>query len=170
MDFFYWTYDKDLSDYYFGQGGYYSPNQAVSTSFSLEESRRTANLSWWVQGRLGLSWTSSDAHDRYPINKAFLQAFKPNTDVDTANEILRDAVSELNTRDPSESDVGVSAGIRSRLEYRLTPRWILGADFAWQHADDYSPFFAGLWLQYCWSDWQGDLNLPPKPMVPYAEW
>ena len=170
LNLFYWTYDKDLSDYYFGQGGYYSPNQAVSTSFSLEESRRTANLSWWVQGRLGLSWTSSDAHDRYPINKAFLQAFKPNTDVDTANEILGNAVSELNTRDPGESDVGVSAGIRSRLEYRLTPRWILGADFAWQHADDYSPFFAGFWLQYRWSDWQGDLNLPPKPMVPYAEW
>lgn len=50
-----WQYRKDLSDYSFGQGGYYSPKQYNSVSLPMSYSKRTANWSYSVRGGASLS-------------------------------------------------------------------------------------------------------------------
>ena len=161
---FYWHYQKDLSDYYMGQGGYYSPNNYIGMSLSLEEARRYSDWSWWLQGRIGASYSGSKGRDIYPLKKPFAEALAMGISQSTIDEL------NPNARDVSESSTGISAGIRGRIERRFTSRWIGGAEFSYQKSQDYNPFMAGLWLRYTFTDWNGDLNLPPKPMVPYAEW
>lgn len=151
----YWHYDKDLSDYYWGQGGYYSPNHALSVGGFAEEARRNGDWSWVLRGRLGVSGSKSDARDRYPLKSKLRPLNLP--DLDTVEE--------------SDSSVGASVQLYGAVERRLTPRAFVGAAFSYDHdTDDYNPLYVGLWFRWHFSDWDGDLALPPEPMLPYARW
>ncbi|HHU94403.1 MAG TPA: tetratricopeptide repeat protein [Alcaligenaceae bacterium] len=55
-----WRYRKDLGDYSFRQGGYYSPKQYNSISLPVSYSKRTADWSFTVQG--GPSFSQSKNH------------------------------------------------------------------------------------------------------------
>jgi hypothetical protein len=46
-----WHYDKDLSGYTLGQGGYYSPQEYVSFSVPVTWRQRTENWSWELGAR-----------------------------------------------------------------------------------------------------------------------
>ncbi|VTR49772.1 Cellulose synthase operon protein C precursor [Serratia fonticola] len=46
-----WHYQKDLSGYSLGQGGYYSPQQYVSLAVPVNYRQRTENWSWEVGAR-----------------------------------------------------------------------------------------------------------------------
>ena len=133
-------------------------------SLSLEEARRYNDWSWWLQGRIGASYSKSNAREIYPLKKPFAEALAlgiPQATIDELNP---------NAREQSKSSTGISAGICWRVEHRLTPRWFGGAEFSFQKSQDYSPFIAGLWLRYTFTDWNGDLDMPPRPLVPFAEW
>lgn len=62
-----WHYDKDLSGYTLGQGGYYSPQEYVSFALPVTWRKRTENWSWELGG--SVSWSHSKTKDelRYPI-------------------------------------------------------------------------------------------------------
>jgi hypothetical protein len=46
-----WHYDKDLSGYTLGQGGYYSPQEYVSFALPVTWRKRTENWSWELGAR-----------------------------------------------------------------------------------------------------------------------
>ncbi len=46
-----WHYDKDLSGYTLGQGGYYSPQEYLSFAVPVTWRQRTENWSWSSAGR-----------------------------------------------------------------------------------------------------------------------
>lgn len=52
-----WHYDKDLSGYTLGQGGYYSPQQYVSFGVPVNYRQSTENWSWELGG--SVSWSHS---------------------------------------------------------------------------------------------------------------
>jgi hypothetical protein len=61
-----WHYDKDLSGYTLGQGGYYSPQEYVSFALPVTWRKRTENWSWELGG--SVSWSHSKTDDvRYPL-------------------------------------------------------------------------------------------------------
>lgn len=62
-----WHYDKDLSGYSLGQGGYYSPQEYVSFALPVNWRKRTENWSWELGG--SVSWSHSKTKDvmRYPL-------------------------------------------------------------------------------------------------------
>ena len=47
---------------------------------------------------------------------------------------------------------------------------IVGAAVDIQQAKDYTPSHALLYVRYSAAGWQGDLDMPPQPLVPYADW
>ncbi len=61
-----WHYDKDLSGYTFGQGGYYSPQMYLSAGLSLEDAGRTENWAWDVRAGIGFSHARTEDVARYP--------------------------------------------------------------------------------------------------------
>ena len=148
----YWHFDKDLSDYVWGQGGYYSPQQFASFGGSLSEARRSADWSWILEGRLGISYAKSSARDRYPIKDSM------------------PLLSDLYAREAADSSVGIGLSARAAFERRLADRWFLGGEFIYQKSDGYTPVLATLWLRYTLNDWAGDLPLPPVAPEPYSEW
>jgi tetratricopeptide (TPR) repeat protein len=150
-----WHYDKDLSGYTLGQGGYYSPQEYVSFAVPVVWRQRTENWSWELGGTV--SWSHSKTRDRrrYPLSNLI-----PNV-----NDYPDKFAMETGA---ASSGVGYTA--RLLMERRLTSHWSLGAGVDIQQAKDYTPSRALLFLRYSRAGWQGDMDMPPQPLVPYADW
>jgi hypothetical protein len=149
-----WHYDKDLSDYFLGQGGYYSPQQYVSFAIPVIWRQRTENWSWELGGSGSWSYSKSNAGKRYPIS-----SLVPNND-------------DYPDRDDpfsGSSSNGFGYTARALVERRIDSHWSIGAGIDIQQAKDYTPSHALIFVRYSLAGWQGDMNMPPQPLVPYAD-
>ncbi|MFP2789400.1 cellulose synthase complex outer membrane protein BcsC [Enterobacter ludwigii] len=152
-----WHYDKDLSGYTLGQGGYYSPQEYVSFALPVTWRKRTENWSWELGG--SVSWSHSKTNDvmRYPI-QGLIPTDEPGRYTDRG---------EMETGS-SSSGTGYTA--RAIIERRVTSNWFVGLGVDIQEAKDYTPSHALLYVRYSAAGWQGDMDLPPQPLIPYADW
>ncbi|HEJ9095923.1 TPA: cellulose synthase complex outer membrane protein BcsC [Serratia odorifera] len=147
-----WHYQKDLSGYSLGQGGYYSPQQYMSLSLPVNYRQRTENWSFEVGGSVSLSHAKTDSQRRYP-----LQGLVP------------DSLPDKLAIEDGGSSTGVGYTLRAIVERRLSAHWTLGAGIDIQQAKDYTPSHALIYVRYSLAGWQGDLDLPPQPLTPYAD-
>lgn len=144
-----WHYQKDLSDYTFGQGGYYSPQEYLSFSVPVTWRQRTENWSFDLGGSVSWSHSKTDAQQRYPVNPGFTLASNPTS--------------------ASSSGGGVGYTLQAVVERRITPHWFIGAGVDIQQAKDYTPSHGLLYVRYSAAGWDGDLDMPPEPLTPYAD-
>ncbi|HDR0562411.1 TPA: cellulose synthase subunit BcsC-related outer membrane protein, partial [Yersinia enterocolitica] len=158
-----WHYQKDLSGYTLGQGGYYSPQKYLSLAIPVNYRQRTDNWSWELGGSVSLSHSATNDRARYPI-QSLLPA--PVIDPDTNRP---KNISDRYDIDGGESSNGVGYTLRALIERRLSSHWTLGAGVDIQQAKDYTPSHALIYLRYSMAGWQGDLDMPPQPLVPYAD-
>lgn len=151
-----WHYDKDLSEYTLGQGGYYSPQQYVSFALPINWRKRTENWSWELGG--SVSWSHSKSNDgkRYPIQS--LIPVEPGRYGDRSEP------------EEGSSSSGTGYTARAIIERRVTSNWFVGMGVDIQEAKDYTPSHALMYVRYSAAGWQGDMDIPPQPLMPYAEW
>lgn len=158
-----WHYDKDLSGYSLGQGGYYSPQQYVSFAVPVMWRQRTENWSWELGGSVSWSHSKTDTQPRYPI-KSLIPDPVPNDD-----PRLRRFTDKYAPEEGSSSS-GVGYTARALIERRISSNWSVGAGIDIQEAKDYTPSHALIFVRYSQAGWQGDMDMPPQPLVPYADW
>ncbi|WP_455818681.1 cellulose synthase subunit BcsC-related outer membrane protein [Pseudomonas cerasi] len=144
-----WHYAKDLSDYSLGQGGYYSPQRYASISVPVTFRQRTENWSFDLGGSVSLSHSKTRAQPRYPLSFGDL----------TLN----------NSPGSDGGGSGVGYTLRALVERRLSSHWMLGVGVDIQQAKDYTPSHGLMYLRYSMAGWQGDLDMPPQPLIPYAD-
>lgn len=147
-----WHYQKDLSGYSLGQGGYYSPQEYVSLAVPLNYRQRTENWSWEIGGSVSISHSKTKDQRRYPLPG-----------------LIPDSLPDKYAVETGSSSSGVGYTLRALVERRLSSHWTLGAGVDIQQAKDYTPSHALLYLRYSFAGWQGDLDLPPQPLTPYAD-
>lgn len=152
-------YDKDLSGYSLGQGGYWSPQRYFSIGVPLSYAWRNADWAASAEGRVAWSTSRSEDSRLYPL--------------DSLNRELmaRYALAEANLDDTvaGSSTRGFSYRVQGTLERRLSDHFVLGGALDWQYSEDYAPSRGALYLRYSALPWQGDLPLPPEPLAPYAD-
>jgi tetratricopeptide (TPR) repeat protein len=147
-----WHYQKDLSGYTLGQGGYYSPQQYFSLAVPVNYRQRTENWSWEVGGSVSWSRSSTQDQKRYPLPGLLPQGFEDKGAIEQGS---------------SSSGFGYTA--QALIERRVSSHWTVGAAIDIQQAKDYTPSHYLLYVRYSLAGWQGDLHLPPRPLVPYAD-
>lgn len=157
-----WHYDKDLSGYTLGQGGYYSPQEYVSFALPVTWRKRTENWSWELGG--SVSWSHSKTKDgmRYP-----LQGLIPENQKDAEGN---DMYTDKGEPETGSSSSGTGYTARAIVERRVTSNWFVGLGVDIQQAKDYTPSHALIYVRYSAAGWQGDMDLPPQPLIPYADW
>nr|BAM44857.1 cellulose synthase subunit C [Enterobacter sp. CJF-002] len=157
-----WHYDKDLSDYTLGQGGYYSPQQYISFAVPVVWRKRTANWSWELGASGSWSHSKTDGIKRYPLqnlipdNQFFANGDRMFLDKDNSST--------------SSSSNGFGYTARALVERRVTSHWFVGAGVDIQQAKDYTPSHALIYVRYSGAGWQGDMDMPPQTLTPYADW
>ena len=159
----YWGYDRDLSEYTLGQGGYYSPQRYYSIGVPVNYAWRSDNWSLSVESSVSWSKAKTSSSNLYPLDNSKQQL----------DEILGENGYDVIANPVLEKDGGSSSGIGYRVqglaERRLTENWVLGAGVLYQHSDDYAPSRALMYLRYTFDVWKGNLPLPVQPLVPYAD-
>lgn len=60
VNLMYWRYHKNLGDYSFGQGGYYSPRRYTSVSLPVSYAKRSGDWSFLIDGSVSRSFVRSD--------------------------------------------------------------------------------------------------------------
>lgn len=158
----YWGYDKDLSEYSLGQGGYYSPQQYYSIGVPLNYAWRNADWSVLLESSVGWSYAKTRDSDLYPV----YGADKLRALVEQAGFVFAEDASQVNA---GSSSSGVNVRLQGLFERRLSDNLVLGTGITWQHSEGYAPSRALLYLRYTFDPWQGNLPLPVEPIAPYAD-
>ena len=157
----YMSYSKNLSNYTFGHGGYYSPQSSLSFSLPLELKGRENLLSYQLQASASYSFTREDASPFYPTD-AGLQA------LGTAGPNFPSGYNQAIY--PGSTGGGLGFALRGAVEYRLTPHFVAGGKFAIERSAYYFPNSLSLYLKYFFKPETGPVKLTPTPVIPYSQY
>ncbi|MGA6097933.1 cellulose synthase complex outer membrane protein BcsC [Stutzerimonas marianensis] len=156
LTFIHFGYDKDLSGYTLGQGGYWSPQNYNSISVPVSYSWRNEDWSVLLESSVGWSVSQSDGGPDYPLgsHRRQLEALDPDI---------------VNSASQGSTNRGISYRLQGLFERRLSDHFVLGGGVSLLHSDDYAPSRALVYLRYNLMPWRGDLPLPVEPLTPYAD-
>ena len=150
-----WHYDKDLSGYTLGQGGYYSPQKYLSFAVPVTWRERTENWSWELGGSVSWSHSATRTQATYPLLNLIPDTYRARA----ADE-----------KEFGSKSNGFGYTARALIERRITSNWSIGAAIDIQQAEDYTPSHGMLYVRYSQAGWQGDMDSPPQVLTPYADW
>ena len=138
-------YDKNLSYFTYGHGGYFSPQRYVSVAFPVDWSGRANRLSWRVNASLGVqSFTQNDS-PYFPTD-----AVRQNVSYTMAG-----LASGLNLTGPGyngmyagSTETGLAYNFAGVLEYQLAPQLYLGGALGLNNAQNYRQLTGSIYLRY----------------------
>lgn len=139
------SYDKNLSYFTFGQGGYFSPQSYVSVAFPVDWSGRDDRLSWRLNASLGIQSFRQDATPWFP-NDPVRQAA-------AVSAVARATALDLD-RAPftgyygATSHTGVAYNVAGVIEYQVAPQLFLGGAMAFNNAQNYRQVSVSAYLRY----------------------
>jgi cellulose synthase operon protein C len=152
-----WHYGKDLSEYSFGHGGYYSPRSYASLALPVEWSGRHGAFTWLARGSVSVSRSSSADSDYFP-QSALLQALARARLAESGNVPVY----------PGSSGSGVGRSFRGVLEYQVTRNLSLGAQLELDRSAYYAPTNLMVYGRYRFDPVLVPLENRPRPVQPYS--
>ncbi|RXE26525.1 cellulose biosynthesis protein BcsC, partial [Xanthomonas perforans] len=161
-------YDKNLSGFTYGHGGYFSPQDYVDLGFPVHWSGRTAGqtVNWKVDASVGVQHFSTEASPYFPTDPTLQQAA-----YDAAS--LAALLGLVNRyTDPvyaGESRTGVSYNLSGAAEWQVAPQLFLGGRLTFNNARDYNQFSSNLYLRFVMDRLGAALGRAPQVLTsPYA--
>ncbi|WP_395319274.1 cellulose synthase subunit BcsC-related outer membrane protein [Variovorax sp. UC74_104] len=138
-------YQKNLSYYTFGQGGYFSPQSFVSVAFPVDWSGRSDRLSWRVNASLGVQSFNQKASPYFPTDPSRNAAAS-----NAAYQALALGLSSSNYNNmyASSSKTGLAYNLAAVMEYQLAPKMFLGGSLGFNNAQNYRQFTGSVYLRY----------------------
>lgn len=153
-----WHYTNNLRFYSYGQGGYYSPQRYLSLGVPIEWSGRRGGLTWDLTTTVGIS--SSYERDSPYFPNGLPRAVDANT--------ARSLGSLVYTG--GSSAIGFSYGVSGTVQYRVNSRLVAGARVEIDHAHDYAPSSAMVYVRYSFDARKEDRGLSPAPVRLYSSY
>jgi len=155
------AYDKNLSYFTFGHGGYFSPQRYVSVAFPVDWSGRSNRLSWRVNASLGVQSFTQDDAPYFPTDPVRQRAAY----------VAAAAAKELNLTNANftgmyagESHTGFAYNFAGMLEYQLAPQLYLGGALGLSNAQNYRQLTGSIYLRYLFggSNFLGNASATPS--------
>jgi cellulose synthase operon protein C len=151
-------YDKNLSYFTYGQGGYFSPQQYVILNFPVEYKGRSGAFTYDLKGSIGVQHYRQDASNYFPTDSA-----------------LQGVVSKLSATPystsgvyPGTSKTGVAYSFNASAEYQLAPQLFVGGSASLGNAYQYREYMAAVYVRYSFTKQLGAVSYPPTTLTsPY---
>lgn len=160
-----WHFKRNLGDYTFGKGGYYSPKDSISAGPSLTYRKRTPRWSVEIRAGASLSWSHKDATDRYMLKGRTYGGY----DI-PGGMPYRGHPDDIDSIGNSDAGFNVNASLEGAAELRATEHLVLGAAASFSHTRDYHPAAFMLYFRAYFKPWNGDLPMGPQPPSETASW
>ncbi|OZI21148.1 hypothetical protein CAL26_27335 [Bordetella genomosp. 9] len=160
------SYDKNLSFFTYGQGGYFSPQEYYALSVPLNWAQRRGNFSYQVQGSLGLQYFRTDSSPYFPNNGSLQNA----ANTAAAQAYAQGLTGSPDARYDGQSKTGVGYSLLTSAEYQVGPQLFLGGMASIDNSRDYRQWVGGLYARYTFDPMPGGVSLPPTAFKsPYAQ-
>ena len=138
LDVTYLAYEKNLRNFTFGQGGYFSPQTYVNASIPVDYRERVGDFAY----RLGASVGVANFREKSsPV-------FPNNPDLQAALEGQAAGDATIATAYGAQRATTVTAGVRADIEYALTPALRLGATARYDRSADFNETRALVYARY----------------------
>jgi predicted Zn-dependent protease len=155
----YWSFQHNLSNYTFGDGGYYSPQSYVSLATPIELDGDHAG--WFYKLRASPSFTVSQIHESafYPDDPALQAAAQ-------RSATLPDGYSSPYYSGYHSTGFGVAA--YAAAERKVTAGLVVGFMFDIDRTDYYHPSTVEIYFRHAFAPWATHTVSPPRPVRPYS--
>jgi len=139
------SYQQNLSNFTYGQGGYFSPQQYNALTVPVIWGATSQKISYQLRGALGYQSYSQNSSSYFPTNGALQSA--------AGNPIY-----------PSQTSSGVAYNLGAGSEYQVAPKLFLGATAQTDNTatGTYRQWGAGAYLRYSFEAISGPLVMPLK--------
>ncbi|MEB0213703.1 MULTISPECIES: cellulose synthase subunit BcsC-related outer membrane protein [unclassified Undibacterium] len=154
-------YQKNLQNFTYGNGGYFSPQSYVALNLPVEVSGRSGKLAYQLGAAIGIQHFRSDAAPYYPLvsaDQTALELF-----------VAANPGSNLSSTYAAASHTGLQYKLGAALEYLLTPQFALGGRLSVDNSGDFTDAAALLYLRYTFEPRRGPVAFPPVAPKPYYQ-
>ena len=156
-------FNKDLSYYTYGQGGYFSPQQYLAVSIPLSVEGQQEDLIYSVTGSLGWQTFNQDGSNFFPTNIGLQNAANASL---AANPQFGKSAAVY----PSNSVSNLAYSLNASTLYKLDPQLFLGGVLQFENSGNYNQWAASLFLKYSFEEITQSLKLPISPLLsPYSQ-
>jgi tetratricopeptide (TPR) repeat protein len=155
------SYDKNLRNFTYGQGGYFSPQQFYALSVPLIWSQRGDNFSYQFKGSVGVQHFKEDSSDYFPNSGSAQRA---------ANAALALTNPGSSARYDGQTKTGIGYNLGAAGELKVGPRVSVGGSLSLDNASDYRQWIGGVYARYTFDAVSGPPPLPVEPFrSPYSQ-
>jgi len=159
-------YDKNLSNFTYGQGGYFSPQQYYALTLPVNWTQRTGDLSYKFSGAVGVQTFSQNSSDYFPTNSGLQSA----ANAAMASILANGGGGSGTATYPSQSTTGMAYNLSAASEYRINPYVFLGGTVQLDNASNYRQWGAGVYLRFSFYPRTGPVAVPVSPYAsPYGQ-
>lgn len=159
------AFDNNQHHFTWGHGGYYSPQNAWWIGAPVEWAWRDERLSYRLDAALGLQSIREDAVGYFPMDAGM------QTQAEAVMRSILAGVAGFGGQPVhrTKDQLGLGLHLGAAMEYRLSGRWVLGSQLAFDNGDDYSQWNGALYLRYFTTPGGAHLTLPVMPLSsPYV--
>ncbi|RFU44922.1 cellulose synthase subunit BcsC-related outer membrane protein [Paraburkholderia sp. DHOC27] len=158
-------YNKNLSYFTYGQGGYFSPQQYVILNLPVEFTGRNGGFVYDLKGSIGVQHYRQDASDYFPLDPGM----QSNAASNATTAIAKGQSVDSGAVYPGQSKTGVSYSFSAVGEYQLAPQLTVGAMASLGNAYQYREWLAAVYVRYSFTKQGGLQPFPPTPLAsPYV--
>ena len=147
-------YNKNLSYFTYGQGGYFSPQQYLQLSVPVQWDVKSGKLAYQLKGSLGVQHFREDDSPYFPTS-ASLQSAANAAQSAAAAANLATTTSAVY---PGQSKTGLAYNLQGVAEYQLSPQIFVGGIVGLGNAHDYKEYFGSVYLRYAFQK----MNIGPS--------
>lgn len=133
------AYDKNLSAYSFGHGGYFSPQSYVNVGVPVQWRGNSGSMQYSLTGKVGFERYDQDDSDFFPNNAALqLQLEELDLTTSEAQEFIH----------RGSSETGLSISLSGEIDYQLSSKLSIGSSLRLQRSGDFNESQVGLFARY----------------------
>lgn len=161
-------YDRNLSGFTYGHGGYFSPQRYVDVGFPVHWNGRNsrAGVTWQVDASVGVQHFEEKASDYFPTDPALQQAAYDAAAMAALLGMTPEYVEPVYT---GQTKTGVSYNLSAAAEWQLSSQLFLGGRMEFNNARDYRQFGTSLYLRFLLDRLGAGLGMSPQVLQsPYA--
>ncbi|MFC0229377.1 cellulose biosynthesis protein BcsC [Serratia aquatilis] len=134
----YMNFDKNLSYFSYGQGGYFSPQDYLSISLPIEFTKKLDNLTYYLGGSVGYQTYSTEESPYFPNDP----------DLQSQLEGLVSQGYGKEAKYASEDKNGIGYNLKAGGTYKVTPSTLVGGQLGYDTFGSYSESKALLYFKY----------------------
>jgi Tfp pilus assembly protein PilF len=159
-------YQKNLSNFTYGQGGYFSPQQYFAATIPVTWSQRSEKLSYQLKGAVGVQQYNQNASNYFPTSSQL----QSQANTAQANAQTAGLTGTNQAVYPSQSTTSGLYSLAANAEYQMAPKLFFGGSAQADNSSNYRQIGGGIYLRYSFEPITELPSLEKKPyMSPYGQ-